>query len=234
MKYCPDCDMEFIDSVETCTDCGKPLVDKERYLAEESARIEREAAEQTQLLKEQQAALDAEAENAADDRRPAPAVYVRRADRYEDLKSSASAFLIVGIVMVILSVLSWGHALHLPFSIPSNVMLRILFLLFAVGSFAVYIKTTADAKTVHGQIEEEQKATEQLTSWFLESYTPEAVDAAVQKENGTLRPEVLALKRMDYIQDVFITQYDLADQAYVDALSEDIYAKLYEPEQGDE
>ena len=150
------------------------------------------------------------------------------------MKSSASAFLIVGIVMAILSVLSWGHALHLPFSIPSNVMLRILFLLFAVGSFAVYIKTTADAKTVHGQIEEEQKATEQLTSWFLESYTPEAVDAAVQKENGALRPEVLALKRMDYIQDIFITQYDLADQAYVDSLSEDIYAKLYEPEQSDE
>ena len=31
MKYCPDCDMEFYDEVEVCTDCGKPLIDKDEY-----------------------------------------------------------------------------------------------------------------------------------------------------------------------------------------------------------
>ena len=64
--------------------------------------------------------------------------------------------------------------------------------------------------------------------WFLDSYTARDIDEAVIRENGVLRPEVLALKRMNYIQDCFITHYDLVDQSYVDALSEDIYAKLYD------
>ena len=43
MKYCPDCDMEFIDSVQTCTDCGKILVDKDKYFEGKAAREAEEA-----------------------------------------------------------------------------------------------------------------------------------------------------------------------------------------------
>lgn len=229
MKYCPDCDMEFIDGVETCTDCGKPLVDREEYLAGEELRRKAEIEEKAR--KEAEMEAPPEEDDPEKPRRAAAPVYVRRADRYEDLRSSASAFLIVGIIMALLFVLSLGSLLRLPFSLPSNMMLRILFLIFSASSFAVFFKTSADARIVQGQIEAEQTATEQLTSWFLESYTPEALDASIRRENGELRPEVMALKRMDYIQDVLITRYDLADQSYVDALSEEIYAKLYEKEE---
>ena len=40
--------------------------------------------------------------------------------------------------------------------------------------------------------------------------------------------EEFALKRINFIQDTFITTFDLADQGYVDALAEEVYAKLYE------
>ena len=63
----------------------------------------------------------------------------------------------------------------------------------------------------------------------METYTADQVDEAVFRENGNdLQEEELALKRMNYIQDTFITTYDLADQGYVDALAEEVYAKLYE------
>lgn len=231
MKYCPDCDMEFIDSVEHCTDCGKALVDKDAYLAtqaEREAETERAAAErraaQEALLKQ------AEEEALRNASAPAPAVYVKRADRYEDLKSSASAFLLVGAIMAVLAVLSFGSALHLPFTLPGNIMLKLMFIVLALGSFGIYLKTAAAAKAIQGQIAEEQTATAQLTQWFLDNYSAAQIDETILREQGALRPEVLALRRMELIQDCFITHYDLADQSYVDALAEDIYGKLYPEE----
>lgn len=234
MKYCPHCDMDFIDSVEICTDCGRPLVDKEEYLAGKAARDAEEKKKQEEQQRLSSLAEEAERESAEAEQeagRPAPGVYVKRADRYEDLRSSASAFLIVGVLLAVLALLSWGSLLGLPFSVPSNFMLRIVFTALAAGSFVIWRKTCVSAKEVRGQIAEEQETTRQLTEWFLGNFTAEAVDAAVRRENGELRPEVLALKRMNYIQDVFVTNYDIADQSYVDALAEQIYSTLYADEE---
>ena len=171
MKYCPDCDMEFIDSVHTCTDCGKILVDKEKYFEGKAIREAEEAKaeeeRQRQLLEsmsdeEKEAVKEAmeEAEQESRGRRrgaiPEPTVYVTRAERYEDLKSSASAFWIVGAALIILAVASWGGLL------PVNIILKLMFTILAAGSIFIAWKTGQDAKTVKGQIQEENEVTEQL------------------------------------------------------------------------
>ena len=240
MKYCPDCDMEFIDSVHTCTDCGKILVDKEKYFEGKAVREAEEAKaeeeRQRQLLEsmsdeEKEAVKEAleEAEQENRGRRrgaiPEPTVYVTRAERYEDLKSSASAFWIVGAALIILAVASWGGLL------PVNIILKLMFTILAAGSIFIALKTGQDAKTVKGQIQEENEVTEQLIKWFLENYTPEQIDEIVRRENGDLQDEVLALKRIALIQDIYVTQYDLADQGYVDALAEEVYGRLFEDDE---
>ena len=241
MKYCPDCDMEFIDSVHTCTDCGKILVDKEKYFEGKAIREAEEAKaeeeRQRQLLEsmsdEEKAAVKEAMEEAEQESRgrrrgaiPEPTVYVTRAERYEDLKSSASAFWIVGAALIILAVAGWGGLL------PVNIILKLMFTILAAGSIFIAWKTGQDAKTVKGQIQEENEVTEQLIKWFLENYTPEQIDEIVRRENGDLQDEVLALKRIALIQDIYVTQYDLADQGYVDALAEEVYSQLFED--GDE
>ncbi|MBQ7535204.1 MAG: hypothetical protein IJT43_06245, partial [Stomatobaculum sp.] len=243
MKYCPDCDMEFIDSVQTCTDCGKILVDKDKYFegkavreaeeakAEEDRRremLESMTDEEKEAMKE---SLD-EAEQESRGRRrgalPEPTVYVTRAERYEDLKSSASAFWIVGGALVILALAGWAGVL------PVNIILKLMFTALAGVSLFIAWKTTQDAKTVKGQIHEENEVTEQLINWFLENYTPEQVDEIVRREHGDVQDEVLALKRIALIQDIYVTQYDLADQGYVDALAEEVYDRLFEDDEEDE
>ena len=240
MKYCPDCDMEFIDSVHTCTDCGKILVDKEKYFEGKAMREAEEAKaeedRQRQLLEsmsdeEKEAVKEAleEAEQETRGRRrgaiPEPTVYVTRAERYEDLKSSASAFWIVGAALTILAVAGWGGLL------PVNIILKLMFTILAAGSIFIALKTGQDAKTVKGQIQEENEVTEQLIKWFLENYTPEQIDEIIRRENGDLQDEVLALKRIALIQDIYVTQYDLADQGYVDALAEEVYGQLFEDDE---
>ena len=243
MKYCPDCDMEFIDSVQTCTDCGKILVDKDKYFEGKAAREAEEAkAEEDRrremlesMTEEEKEAMKEAMEEAEQQTRgrhrgaiPEPTVYVTRAERYEDLKSSASAFWIVGAALIILAVASWAGIL------PVNIILKLMFTVLAGVSLFIAWKTGEDAKTVKGQIKEETEVTEQLIKWFLENYTPEQIDEVITRENGELQDEVLALKRIAFIQDIYITQYDLADQGYVDALAEEVYGQLFEDDEDDE
>jgi hypothetical protein len=170
MKYCPDCDMEFYDEVEVCTDCGKPLVDKDEYFkekaereAEEERRREEALAKMEELAELEEKTVDSE-RTAARPPRPASGVYVTRTEKYEDLTSSASAFRVVGAILAVLAVLSWCSALKLPIGIPANPIFRLMVTALAIGAIVISVKTASDAKTVKGQIGEEQlrKVTENL------------------------------------------------------------------------
>ena len=161
--------------------------------------------------------------------RETPRIYVRQEDRYEDLQSSASAFMIVCVVMSLLSLFSFGSSLHLPFSIPATPMMRFFFIFFAIGSFVIYIKTRREAAKTYARIDEEQRITEELEAWFLSSYTPGQIDLQIFGANRRpLRPEALALKRFDFIQDCFLKRYEGMDEGYIEALSEELYKKLFE------
>ena len=130
--------------------------------------------------------------------RETPRIYVRQEDRYEDLQSSASAFMIVCIVMSLLSLFSFGSSLHLPFSIPATPMMRFFFIFFAIGSFVIYIKTRREAAKTYARIEEEQRITEELEAWFLSSYTPGQIDLQIFGANRRpLRPEASFLVWLD-------------------------------------
>ena len=161
--------------------------------------------------------------------RETPRLYVRQEDRYEDLSSSASAFLIVGIVMSVLTLLSFGQQLHLPFALPTTALMRFFLLVFAIGAFGLYWKTRREASRAYSHIEEEQRITEELESWFLASYAPEQIDLEILgATRHPLRAEALALKRFDFIQDCFLQRYDSMDEGYIEALSEELYKKLFE------
>lgn len=161
--------------------------------------------------------------------RKTPRLYVRQEDRYEDLSSSASAFLIVGIVMTVLSLLSFGRQLHLPFALPATALMRFFLLVFAFGAFGLFLKTRREASRAYSHIEEEQRITEELENWFLANYAPEQIDLEILgTTRRPLRAEALALKRFDFIQDCFLQRYDGMDEGYIEALSEELYKKLFE------
>ena len=232
MPYCPKCDMEFVEGITVCSDCGGPLVESE----EEARRIQ--AQQKAQEAQAQQKAWEAEAladpqEAEADPKRgarpAAPRVRgsVDKAQKYDDLKSSASAFLLIGGLLLAVSVLCWTGILHIPMARVS----RLLFqgVLTCMGCFAigVYIRTSRSAKELLPQIRQEKDQTDAILEWFQETYDRQAIDSRIE-DAGQLSDEELALKRFQIIQDFLVTGRDLPDPSYVDALSEELYGRLFE------
>ncbi len=229
MPYCPKCDMEFVEGITVCSDCKGPLVESK----EAAMAMKQQAQEEEQARK--QAELEAmEDLSAVSDPRPAKKprprsqVYVKKSQKYSDLRSSADAFLLVGGVLTAVSVLLWTGFIPFPGNNFSSPIIKLVLTLMGLGSLYVSWRSFHSAGKVKVLAAEEEQATEKLIQWFLDSHTAGEMDGQLTDEAGELSPEELSLKRFELIQDILVTSHDLPDQSYVDMLAEEIYGKIFE------
>lgn len=265
MPYCPKCDMEFIEGITTCTDCGGPLFEskeaadkmkkqslqkqeellKKQYeqmmaaQAEAEQQAQMQAQAQMQLTEEQLASLTPEQakqlasvqklamEKAKRATTPSKE-YVNMEQKYEDLKSTVTAFLIVGAIASAILVLSLTGVLNLPFSGIMKYIVTGMLLFMAAGSFAIAFTSKKSAAKIKGQISDEENQTKEIVEWFVGKYTAQNIDRVIYKHMSDLTAEELSLQRFEIIQDLLITNKDLPDQSYVDALCDMIYNRLFE------
>ncbi len=236
--YCPKCDMDFVDGVKVCTDCGSPLVDKltwmaqkekeEAILAEKEAEEKEQAAEKLREIKENLENLTEEDKAAIIERQETlremmtePAVYVNKKDKYTDNKSSATALLIVGVILAAASVLMWVGI------IPNlGLIMKLALSAFAVICLAGAVISNRKAKEFKDTIAEEEDNEKSLIENFLEEHTKEEIDDAVSTDN--LAQEEIVIEKMNYIQDKLMTENDIVDKAYAAMIAEEIYNRLYE------
>lgn len=240
MPYCPKCDMEFVDGITACSDCGGALVASKEIA---DAMKKQESEEANARRQAEYEALRAEFDTAGAEmdgsilknqaEKPAgapvrPQVYVKKSQHYDDLKSSASAFALVGGILLIFSVLCWMKVINLPMAGISRIISQTVMTILGIGSLTVAVSSAKSAKAVGAQIADEENTTRELIQWFTDSYHGDGLDEQILNEAGELAPEELSLKRFELIQDILVTSHDLTNQAYVEFLAEDIYVRLYQ------
>ncbi|MCC8127522.1 MAG: hypothetical protein LIO92_09015 [Clostridiales bacterium] len=236
MPYCPKCDMEFVQGITICSDCGGPLYEskEEAEAAMKKEWMDQQA--QTEALRElsrqiseEQQEENPQEENPEDSQSSYRHVYVSKSQQYDDYQSSAAAFYLVGGILLAVSVLGLAGILPLPFYGLSRYIS--LGAMAAIGLACLFwaVQSSRTARTVQGQISQEEETTKALIDWFLSSYTADGLDQQILSETpGELTPEEQSLKRFSLIQDLIITNHDIIDQSYVDLLSEEIYDKMFE------
>ena len=230
MPYCPKCDMEFVEGITKCSDCGGPLFESKEAAEEMYKRAQAQYNEQMKqeaLAKE--AAANAAAEGkVAQPRRASSGTFVDKGQKYEDMASSASAFLIVGVVTTAALILSITGLINLPFYGVMKLIIYGMLAFMAIGSFVVAVSSKKSAAVLKTEISSEKDQTKEIIEWFVESYTPDDIDRRILFTESGLSPEEMSLRRFEWIQELLIIGKDLPDQAYVDMLCDEIYSRLFE------
>ena len=143
MPYCPKCDMEFVEGMTVCTDCGGPLVESKEVAdalkREEKERAEQEWARVYAILMENDSEADGEEPEPQAKRGASPLpvpAYVNKKQRYEDMSSSASAFFLVGGFLALFAILSILGVIRLPMAKVNSIIFQSLLALLAAFSIA--------------------------------------------------------------------------------------------------
>ena len=301
--YCPKCDMDFVDGITVCSDCGGKLITHEEYekqlqeAAAKAAEEKRREEEQRQAAEDminasrngsgtqfhdracEQDAISETADGtggtlsastggccdagewtdgaeggrhasdkpqeyadpASEDPQIAknrddiirktldePSVYVSKASEYEDNKSSAGAFFLVGGILTVVMALVYTGVISLPAAFDS-LLTKVMLTVIGVGFLGIGVISSRKAAELKEQAAQEGKLNEELIQWFLDNYTKEQIDQQAQMSAGEdAGEEELALARLAYIQDEILTNHDIGDKTYADSLAEEIYAKIYE------
>ena len=207
MPYCPKCDMEFVEGIKVCSDCGGPLVES-KEVAEAMKKKEQE---------EQLAAMAQEMDPFSDegtdtefsgDNPPEKS----KGQRYDDMSSSASAFFLVGGVLAIGAALCLLGIFHLPMAGFQKYMFEGVLVVLAIGSFVVAVSSRKRAAELKVEADDEKRQTQEIIDWFLKNYSAKELDEQLLMEDPDLSGEELSLKRFeliqDFLKDSFIMELD--------------------------
>lgn len=249
--YCPYCDMDFVEGVTVCSDCGRPLITREAYELQLRDKQEAEAEQKRLAAQERIKAAQELEEGINTDQEPGeavgedpeiaqqrsdairaltqePAVYVSKASAYEDNRSSAGAFLTVGGAVTVVMILVYAKIITLPAAFDS-LLTRVVLTVIGIGFVAIGFMSLKKAVLLKKQAAQEAQLNEELILWFLDTYTKDELDRQARLTAGEdAGEEEIALARLSYIQDQLLINHDIADKTYADSLSEEIYARIFE------
>lgn len=158
----------------------------------------------------------------------APGPYVKKADKYEDMNSSAYTLLAVGGVGMIFMILQITNIIPLPLgnaSLLFDIVMCAIFIFFLITG----VSSLKRAKQLKSEIGEEVRATQEITDWFLSEYTAESIDKAVL-EGYDMPEEIKYFRRSEYIKYELNSRLVALEDSYLEDLTENLYHTLYESE----
>lgn len=147
--------------------------------------------------------------------------YVMKADKYKDLSSTVTLFLVFGILGIIFVVLNYFEI----FTFINSTIQYIVFTALFLGFIYVAINTHSTAKRVKAEIDNENKLTDEINAWLKHHITQEYQNAAF---DDTLSFEVNYINMIDQIRTQLLEHFGNQDTDYLDRLIEEYYDKTFE------
>lgn len=151
------------------------------------------------------------------------AVFVKKADRSKELKSTAVTFYIFGVLVFILFLINLLGIMTIFASTISLIVLGVL----AVAFIAVGISSTRLAKKADEDSVEEEEFITTVTDWLKENITPEVLKAQRNEEDSD---EINYLAETEYIKKALSEKFGELDENFEYSVIEDFYNEYIEPE----
>ncbi len=154
--------------------------------------------------------------------------YVKKADKYEDVRSSSATMLIVGMLGIIFIILSLTKVINIPFSVTTAwlfyTIMSVVFVAFVIGGIVSYFK----AVKLKDEAVVEDKKIDEINAWAKDNLTIDVVDSGLDLNESV---EILYFSRAEKIKNTLMLQFEDVDEGLIDLLTENIYTKLYEDDE---
>lgn len=151
-------------------------------------------------------------------------IYVKKSRTLEDVRSTASTFIFLGLLGILFLLLVWNDVIYLPMEsyaklIFSIVMGALFFFFLLVGIHACY-----QIRTLKKEADAEEAQTHTIIEWFTHTYTATDIDKACAVSS---MEESSYFPRSEYMKSLLTAQYPDLEEAYLDELIEEIYEKIF-------
>lgn len=209
--WCPKCKQEYVDGVTICADCGTPLVDQVQegsFLTDEN--------DYPEMMPENCYTCGSGSGSHA---------YVKKDATYEDTKSTAFTFLLIGILGIIAIVLVGLDVIHLNMAsymkVLMYVVMGLLFFIFIIIGL-IYQKRL---KLLKAEIVEENSLTAEILEWFFANYSAADIDTEIG--DSSKKEEQFYFSRYEIMMQLLTKKYPALEESYADHMVEEIYERLY-------
>lgn len=154
--------------------------------------------------------------------------YVKKEDKYDDVRSSAFTMLIVGMLGIIFVILSLTKVINLPFNETTAWLfysiMSIVFITFAIGGIYSFVK----ANRLKAEAEVENEKIAEIDAWAKDNLTQDIIDSGL---NTNEKYEILYFSRAEKIKNLLMHQFEDVDEGLIDLLTEGYYTKIYEDDE---
>lgn len=151
--------------------------------------------------------------------------YVKKRDTYEEVRSTASTFLIIGALGIIALLLIALNIIPLSMEMYTKILMMIvmgiLFVIFLIIG-VIYLRRLVSLKT---EIARENDMTQSVSDWFFANFTAQSIDELIQE--APEEEEALYFSRYEIMEKALKAQYPQFNEDYLEHLAEEFYGRLY-------
>lgn len=151
--------------------------------------------------------------------------YVKKEAAYEDAKSTASTFLIIGILGIIALILIGFDIIPLSMETYTKILMLIVMGALFVIFLIVGIVYQTRLNSLKSEIREEENLSQTVSGWFYENFTKEAIDG--QLEQIPEGEEALYFARYEIMEEALKRRFPDLNESFADQMLEEFYGKLF-------
>lgn len=149
--------------------------------------------------------------------------YVNAKERYDNMMSSASSLIIVGLMGFAFVTLVYLKLINLEMNILFYILSLLMFSIFiGIGIFSL-LKANGIKKT----ISTEENLSEEIKNYLLTEYKPEDLERSSQEDFEELTEEEKYFSRTEHMKKNVLERFEHADELLIDGMIEEVYNELY-------